>query len=88
MTKEVRRGLVLVTKVLQHLANGVTNFRETYMTGLDWFVSDNMKLMETICDEFAVCNIHTNKKVYNELTGIQTIENTSRITTRKISAYQ
>jgi hypothetical protein len=55
LSKETRRGLVLVTKLLQHLANGMTSFREAYMTGLDSFVAENSKIIEALCDKFAVC---------------------------------
>lgn len=50
---EIRRGLLLVTKMLQHLANGVANFREEFMKPLDSWVSDNLKSVEALCDEFA-----------------------------------
>ena len=55
LCKEIRRGLVLVTKVLQHLANGMNSFREPYMSGLEPFVTENQKIIEDICDQFAVC---------------------------------
>lgn len=45
---------MLVTKLLQHLANGMTSFREVYMNGLDPFVAEHSKTIGDLCDNFAV----------------------------------
>jgi hypothetical protein len=54
---EIRRGLILATKILQHIANGMTAFREEYMKTSEPWVNENLKRMGDLCDEFAVSTL-------------------------------
>jgi len=53
MTLELRRGLVLITKVLQNLANKLLFSKEPYMEELNEFIKDNMGVISNLFDTFA-----------------------------------
>eukprot|EP01102_Stenamoeba_stenopodia_P013588 TRINITY_DN4434_c0_g1_i2.p1 TRINITY_DN4434_c0_g1~~TRINITY_DN4434_c0_g1_i2.p1 ORF type:complete len:1185 (-),score=326.97 TRINITY_DN4434_c0_g1_i2:1010-4282(-) len=52
--KNLRRGLVLVTKVLQNLANKVPFTKEEYMRGMNDFINSNMNGIVSLFEQFAV----------------------------------
>ncbi|KAF2077194.1 hypothetical protein CYY_001515 [Polysphondylium violaceum] len=59
LSRETRRALVLTTKVLQNLANGQMGVRETYMSGLNAFVNENMKTIDDLFDSFTILSTGT-----------------------------
>ncbi|KAL6048750.1 Neurofibromin 1 [Balamuthia mandrillaris] len=53
LTPELRRGLVLTTKVLQNLANKVMFTKEPYMEEMNAFLKQHMDTISEIFDRFA-----------------------------------
>jgi neurofibromin 1 len=51
--RETRRALLLITKVLQNLANNVV-FRETHMKVLNSFLSENVRQVTKFLSDIAV----------------------------------
>eukprot|EP01113_Clastostelium_recurvatum_P009144 TRINITY_DN1436_c0_g1_i2.p1 TRINITY_DN1436_c0_g1~~TRINITY_DN1436_c0_g1_i2.p1 ORF type:complete len:2696 (+),score=879.69 TRINITY_DN1436_c0_g1_i2:238-8325(+) len=54
LTPEQRRGLVLATKVLQNLANGISFSKEGYMVGINSFVQELQKPLNDVIDNYTV----------------------------------
>lgn len=52
-TRESRRGLLLITKVMQNLANNVV-FREPHMQSLNDFLSENIRPVTKFLSDLAV----------------------------------
>lgn len=52
-TRETRRALLLITKVIQNLANNVV-FKEPHMKVLNSFLSDNIKQVTKFLSDIAV----------------------------------
>eukprot|EP01132_Coremiostelium_polycephalum_P003622 gene3622-4511_t len=57
LSKEIRRALVLSTKVLQNLANGQMGVRESYMANLNSFVNENSKTIDDIFESFTILSL-------------------------------
>lgn len=55
-TRETRRALLLITKVIQNLANNVV-FKEPHMKVLNPFLSDNIKQVTKFLSDIAVCDL-------------------------------
>eukprot|EP01087_Luapelamoeba_hula_P001442 TRINITY_DN1115_c0_g1_i1.p1 TRINITY_DN1115_c0_g1~~TRINITY_DN1115_c0_g1_i1.p1 ORF type:complete len:2561 (-),score=353.59 TRINITY_DN1115_c0_g1_i1:117-7799(-) len=53
LSPELRRGLVLTTKVLQNLANKVMFNKEPHMEEMNVFLKENMNAIEALFDEMA-----------------------------------
>lgn len=53
LTPELRRGLILTTKVLQNLANKVMFTKEPYMEEMNGFLKENMNAISGLFDKFA-----------------------------------
>jgi neurofibromin 1 len=55
-SKEMRRGLLLIAKVVQNLANNVLfGAKEPYMFPLNDFLTDNIYRVTTFLREISVC---------------------------------
>src|SRR5690349_15409030 len=54
LTADIRRGLVLVTKVLQNLANKVMFTKEPYMEEMNGFLKQHMDAIGDLFERFAV----------------------------------
>ena len=54
VSANAKRTLVLVSKVLQNLSNGLTNFKEGYMNFLEVFMEQNMPLFNNFLDQVSV----------------------------------
>jgi len=52
MPTNLRRGLVLVTKALQNLANKVQFVKEPYMEPMNAFITGNIELIGPLCDAY------------------------------------
>lgn len=58
-SKEMRRGLLLIAKVIQNLANNVLfGTKESYMSPLNNFLSQNIYHVTTFLREISVCSHH------------------------------
>lgn len=54
----VRRGLVLVSKILQNLANGVEfGYKEAHMAILNPFIIEHLSVVHTFFDKLTVRSI-------------------------------
>ncbi|GAM17779.1 hypothetical protein SAMD00019534_009540 [Acytostelium subglobosum LB1] len=54
LTQDTRRSLTLCVKLLQNMANGQLGVRESFMSSLNAFVAEHMKVMEELLESFAV----------------------------------
>lgn len=56
--KELRRGLVLITKVIQNLANNVLfGIKESFMAGLNDLLRENIGRVHGFLRQVSVCNL-------------------------------
>ena len=58
LTTDLRRGLVLTTKVLQNLANKVMFTKEPHMEEMNAFLKEQMPAIERLFDDLAVIFFH------------------------------
>lgn len=59
-SKEMRRGLLLIAKVIQNLANNVLfGAKEPYMAPLNGFLAENIYRMTTFLREISVSSVLT-----------------------------
>ena len=54
--RDIRRAFVLITKVLQNLANRVLFTKEVFMQPINGFIEDNLQMMKDMFLEFACVN--------------------------------
>lgn len=62
-SREVRRALLLITKVIQNLANNV-KFKESHMQILNTFLAENIKQVTRFLSDVAVSVIHSSSVVF------------------------
>ncbi len=60
ITSKNRRSLVLISKVLQNLANDVEfGDKEPYMAVMNYFIIKKRKALQEFFSELAVCNLYS-----------------------------
>ncbi len=61
LSADLRRGLILITKVLQNLANKVMFTKEPYMEEMNPFLKTHMDTITDLFNRFAVSCFHMHK---------------------------